>query len=165
MKNQSNEKMYFNVGYHPGFNCPFDDKHTVADYTFEFEKAESPDMLVCVDAFNTGEKERLFENKNTIALTENLFDNDSIAMDNLNSKWVKLVEKDTGRNIKLEIAEFPFVLLWSNDVKPMRFVCIEPWHGINDFSDAKPEISQKYGMQVLDVDGEYQTDLSMQFED
>src|SRR5699024_11300314 len=35
------EPLPFGIGYHPAFNVPFDDAHTLADYEFRFEDRKS----------------------------------------------------------------------------------------------------------------------------
>ena len=163
VKNTSAEKMYFNVGFHPGFNCPFDDQHTIEDYVFEFEQEESPDYLVRKGNLISGEKSRLFNNSKILPMTQNMFDDDSIAMVELKSKWLKIQEKDSERSITVDIAGFPYVLIWSNATKPIKFICVEPWQGINDLESASGVLSEKEGIQALSPNEEYTTVCKMTF--
>ena len=61
-------------------------------------------------------------------LDADVFDNDSICFERIESEWVQLEERATGRYIRVRTAGFPFVLLWSQPKIP-GFVCIEPWLG------------------------------------
>ncbi|MEG2769858.1 MAG: hypothetical protein RR902_03490, partial [Oscillospiraceae bacterium] len=88
---------------------------------------------------------------------------DSIAINNLKSGWVSIVENDSQRCVKLNIKDFEFVVFWSCLAKPMRFLCIEPWHGINAMAGADSEISKKFAVQSLDAGKEYETDLEITF--
>ncbi|MEG0179720.1 MAG: aldose 1-epimerase family protein, partial [Oscillospiraceae bacterium] len=142
--NEGDWDMPFSVGFHPGFVCPFDDKHTVEDYELRFSKQETPIEIKtgAADGLVTGEEREFFADKNTIALTNTLFSNDSICLKNLCSDTITLVEKDTGRSISVGIKGFPYVLLWSA-IGDLKFVCIEPWHGLPDSFDATGEWSDK----------------------
>ncbi|MEG2054373.1 MAG: hypothetical protein RR052_05460, partial [Oscillospiraceae bacterium] len=82
VKNTSDEKMYFNIGYHPAFCCPFDEKHIASDYTIKFEQKETPTEFIYnpQTGFNTGEMRTVFENSDELPVTEKTFDDDSIAI-------------------------------------------------------------------------------------
>ena len=51
-------------------------------------------------------------------------------MVNLRSKTLAIVEKDTGRAVRCNIEDYPYVLIWSAKKTPCRFVCIEPWQSL-----------------------------------
>ena len=90
----------------------------------------------------TGGTHTLFENGTDIPLTDHLFDHDSICLKGLTADTLSLVETGTGRGISVDITGFPYVLVWS--VKgPVRFVCIEPWHGLPDSAGATGEWLEK----------------------
>lgn len=163
VKNTSDEKMYFNVGFHPGFNCPFDDEHSIEDYVFEFEQVESPDYLEKNENGKTGNIKRFFNDSKIIPMNQNMFDDDSVAMIGLKSKWLKIQEKNSTRSVTVDIENFPYVLIWSNATKPIKFVCIEPWHGIDDFIDASGVLAEKKGIQALSTNEEFSTVCKMTF--
>lgn len=133
VENPVEEQLRFGIGYHPAFAIPFDDQHKTTDYEFRFDELESP---LCVSALPDGLLNGtnfyyLARNTKAIPLTDDLFDNDSHCMVNLRSANLALVEKDTGRRINCNIEGYPYVLIWSsNKAKPLRFVCIEPWHSL-----------------------------------
>ena len=126
------EELRFGIGYHPAFTVPFDDAHTTTDYEFRFDTLESP---LCVSALPNGllngtDFYYLGRNIRSVPLTDDLFANDSFCMVNLRSQTLAIVEKDTGRAVRCDIAGYPYVLIWSAKAKPVRFVCIEPWHSL-----------------------------------
>ena len=51
VENLDEEALPFGIGYHPGFQVPFDDKHTAADYELRFSDMESP---LCVNNLPKG---------------------------------------------------------------------------------------------------------------
>ena len=130
VENLDSDKLPFGIGYHPGFTVPFDDKHVATDYELLFSETESP---LCLNCLPTGlvQKDHYFlaTNTNTLAIDENLFANDSHCMVNLKSATLGIYEKGTGRAVVCNIAEFPYVLLWSKPGMP-QFVCIEPLHSL-----------------------------------
>ena len=126
------EELRFGIGYHPAFTVPFDDAHTTTDYEFRFDTLESP---LCVSALPNGllngtDFYYLGRNIRSVPLTDDLLANDSFCMVNLRSQTLAIVEKDTGRAVRCDIAGYPYVLIWSAKAKPVRFVCIEPWHSL-----------------------------------
>ena len=48
VKNCGDENMRCGIGFHPGFNIPFDENHTTTDYEIRFEQEESPIILDCL---------------------------------------------------------------------------------------------------------------------
>ncbi len=165
--NLCKEDMYFNVGFHPGFNCPFDDKHTFEDYDIVFEQKETPRAIEYnfETGFNKQSYETLFENSNVWPCKNEMFDNDSKAIDNLKSKWVRIVEKDTGRYINVDVEGFPYTIFWSCLAKPVKFICVEPWDGINAMQGASYELKEKYLVKTLQPQKEYITKLNITFEE
>lgn len=132
VENPVEPMLRFGIGYHPAFTVPFDDAHTTEDYEFRFDEMESPLCISCLPngLLNGTEYSYLARNTRRIPLTDELFANDSFCMVNLRSKNLAIVEKDTGRRINCDIADYPYTLLWSAPTKPVRFVCIEPWHSL-----------------------------------
>ena len=133
------EELRFGIGYHPAFAIPFDDKHTTEDYEFRFDQPESP---VIIDArphgLLSGRCYYQWKNTQSIQLTDHLFDNDSFCMAGLRTKTLGIYEKDTGRHIACNVEGFPYKLIWSALAKPVRFVCIEPWHSLPS-AEADPQ--------------------------
>ena len=85
-------------------------------------------------------------------------------MVNLKSKSICVLERDTGRRIRVDIENFPYTLIWSTPQKPMRFICVEPWHSIPGEDDGPIEWAQKPCAASLEPDEVWQTALDMAFE-
>ena len=114
VSNPGAEELRFGIGYHPAFQVPFDNSHTVEDYEFRFDQPESP---VILDASGggllTGKCYYQWKNRQAIQLTNDLFDNDSFCMAGLRTRTLGIYEKDTGRSIVCDVAGFPYTLIWS----------------------------------------------------
>ena len=166
VENPVEPMLRFGIGFHPGFVIPFDDKHTTEDYEFRFDEIESP---LCVSALPDGLLEGnhyyyLARNTRRIPLTDDLFDNDSHCMVNLRSKSLAIVEKDTGRRISCDIEGYPYVLIWSKPIKPLRFVCIEPWQSLTGEANGPLEWESRPCAASLKQGESWSTTLSTTFD-
>lgn len=164
VENDSGEEMPFGFGYHPAFACPFDAQHKTEDYVLRFDTPESPVVIETgeTDGLVTGETRVYFENETDIPLCDGMFDHDSTCFSGLRSRTLSLVEKDTGRRVSVEIEGFPYVLMWSAP-GPIRYVCIEPWHGLPDARTATGVWLEKPHTVRLAPGESWQTDLAMTF--
>ena len=166
VRNTGRETLRFGLGFHPGFTLPFDDKHTDADYDILFDTVESP---LCLNTAPNGligaaPDYYLGRNITRIPLSAELFARDSHCMVNLKSQSLCVLERDTGRRIRVNIADFPYTLIWSTPQKPMRFICVEPWHSIPGEDDGPIEWEQKPCAASLEAGESWQTTLDMAFE-
>lgn len=149
VENLDEEKMPFGIGYHPAFTVPFDDKHQATDYELRFSQMESP---ICINnlpyGLMHGDYYQLGANIQTLAVDENLFQDDSHCMVNLQSQTLGLYEKGTGRGVVCNIGEFPYTLLWSKPGMP-KFICIEPWHSLPSSENGSTNWDEKPAAAIL----------------
>ena len=163
VENRDEEAMPFGIGYHPGFQVPFDDKHTPSDYELRFSDMESP---LCINNLPKGLMHGniyyLGSNIDSLPVCPELFANDSHCMTNLTSSTLGLYEKDTGRAVVCDIRAFPYTLIWS---KPgdVKFVCIEPWHSLPSPENGSTDWLQKPAAAILAPGESWSTTLSTQF--
>lgn len=139
--NNDSKDMYFSIGSHEGYMC----EEGFWDYTLEFEKNEnliSADVdgsLLCERKVNLG------ENVKELKLSNELFNIDSLIFLNLNSKSVKL--KNDNKCIRVDFPDFETLLIWT--VKNSKYVCIEPWCGIPDYTTSDYDFTKKTGIIKL----------------
>ena len=127
----------FGLGFHPGFNLPFDDKHKTEDYYIEFDSPQSPRVLTFSDRFLIDGGSYIYDKNITwIPLKDNFFENDSLIFSELTTKTVSLVERDTGRRIDFDVQDFPYVTLWTAATPVTKFFCVEPWISTPDREDS-----------------------------
>ena len=72
----------------------------------------------------------------------------NFCLTDLKSAYVDLLEKPTGRYIRLYRENFPYTVFWSKPGK-MRFMCIEPWSGLGDKTDSTYHLRDKDGILTL----------------
>ena len=163
VENLDDTHMPFGIGYHPAFTVPFDDKHTVEDYELRFSDMESP---ICLNTLPHGLLHGniyyLGTNFQSIPLDPRLFEKDSHCMVNLQSHCLGLYEKDTGRAVVCNIADFPYTLLWSKPGE-LKFVCIEPWYSLPSPENGSIDWDEKPAAAVLQPGEEWSCTLSTSF--
>lgn len=163
IKNLDRRPMPFNVGYHPGFMCPFDVERDISDYELVFEKEETPIQLVSDEngQLRTGEERVLFEKKRRIPLKDGMFPK-NYCVTGLVSQYVDILEKPTGRYIRVHIGGFPNEIFWSKPGK-IHFLCIEPWTGLADDENSDYRLEHKRDIQILEPGGCYEKELRIEF--
>lgn len=138
--NKDSKKMYFSIGAHPGFNCKVGD-------VIEFEQPET----VCTERIDhtnllMPEKFPLLDNEKQITITKEIFEPDALIISGLKSKKLRL----KGENeIEFTFGDVPVLGIWAKPGAP--YVCIEPWHGINDCHDVVDDISKKREIRSLEA--------------
>ena len=163
VENLDSDKLHFGIGYHPGYSVPFDDQHVATDYELRFSETESP---ICLNCLPTGLVQKdhysLPANINALPIDEQLFANDSHCMVNLKSATLGIYEKGTGRAVVCNIAEFPYVLIWSKPGMP-KFVCIEPWHSLPSAEGGSIKWEEKPAAAILNPGEAWSCTLSTSF--
>lgn len=163
VQNEDTREMFYNVGFHPGFFCPFSEGAETEGYSIRFEKAESPVQLISDEEgqLRTGETRVYFDNKSGFDLSDTLFGK-NFCLTGLRSAYVDLLEKSTGRYIRLYREAFPYMVFWSKPGK-MRFLCMEPWSGLGDRQDSTYHLWEKDGILKLQPGEEAFHSLRMEF--
>lgn len=152
INHSAEESLFFSVGGHPAFKCPFNEDEKYDDYYLEFEKSENAETWeVLPDGLINSTTKPLLSNTSVLRLTENLFDNDALIFKDLKSKRVSLKSTKSTQSVTVEFLNFPYLGIWA---KPKgKFVCIEPWQGISDSVDTNQDFSKKEGMIELESGG------------
>lgn len=105
--NTGTETMFFGLGFHPGFICPFAQEKTAADnnnaagkiknaadYELVFDAAQSPDLIdLTKNGLPSGKKSSFMHNKSSIGLSDDLFRGSTICLCGLNAESIVLREK------------------------------------------------------------------------
>ena len=163
VENRDEDALPFGIGYHPAFRVPFDDAHTATDYELRFSDMESP---LCINnqpkGLMHGNFYYLGTNIDSLPVCPELFANDSHCMTNLVSKTLGIYEKDTGRAVICDIADFPYTLIWSKPGTP-KFVCIEPWHSLPSPEKGSTDWLQKPAAAILAPGESWSTTLKTRF--
>jgi len=149
--NPSDEVLPFFVGAHPGFMCPFNQGEEYCDYYLDFEQKESctvPTPVAETGLIDMEHRTPLLDNENRIWLKHELFHKDAIILDEIKSRSVKLISKNKGNGIRMDFADFPYLILWSSS-NDGPFIAIEPWTGLSTCSDESDIFEEKRNVQIL----------------
>jgi len=163
VKNPSAEKnLYFSIGAHPAFNCPFEDHQKRSEYELIFDKKVSAKSLGRNDGLIVNDLNTVFKEDGVIALPDTIFDNDALIFNpNLFSK-VTFVHKPSQKEyLSVEFKNYPYLGIWSK-TKASPFICVEPWHGITDYVNHNKELTEKEGIIKLEPKKIFSCDFSIE---
>ncbi|MBI1838628.1 MAG: aldose 1-epimerase family protein [Flavobacteriia bacterium] len=140
--------IYFSLGGHPAFKCPFNEDEVYEDYYLEFEQLETLQKWeVCENGLIGTNSFPFLVDEKIIPITHELFRNDALIFKNPKSKLINLKSKKNASFVQVEFTDFPYLGIWSKTNGD--FVCIEPWQGISDSLDSTQLISKKEGIVKL----------------
>ncbi|HEX3040281.1 MAG TPA: aldose 1-epimerase family protein [Caproiciproducens sp.] len=148
--NKTDEAMPFQIGGHPGFNCPIGERETFQDYEVEFEQEETADCpaLTSEGLVDVSKRTRILDGSKTLKMNHSLFKTDALIFEGLKSRSAKLFNPKTGYGIQVSFADFENLLLWSS-ANDGPFVALEPWNGLATCSDEGDVFEQKRGVRTL----------------
>lgn len=158
--NIGNEEMYFSIGAHPGFFCPFHNHEYLTDFYLEFSEAETTERCLLNEGIFNGQTEKVFQHSHTIELHDDLFLKDAIVLKHINSSQVTLKSKrNNAHSVGMTFNNFPYLGIWK---KPgSNFLCIEPWHGLADNNTHTGDLINKEGILYLSPYHHFETSYSI----
>lgn len=157
VSNPADDDMYFSIGAHPGFTCPFNDGESFEDYYLEFNEKETADRITLAESGLRDGKvvEEYLDNTSEIALTETLFDDDALIFENLKSTTLAIKSKKHDKSLTVDFTGFPLMGIWSKPKANAPYVCIEPWYGVADEEGKGGDFVSKKAIQKLPPKGEF----------
>lgn len=141
--NLDEKTIYFQLGTHPGFNCPMKENLDLSDYFLEFSQTETANRYYC-DAGNLliENREELFiENSNKLKLNYEMFYEGAHLLRDIKSEDITLKSEKDPSFIKVSRENFPYLGIWQPKDAP--FLCIEPWHGLAEPAGFNGHFSEK----------------------
>lgn len=150
VKNPVQEDLYFSVGGHPAFNCPFEENQTREEYLLMFDNDKTPEAKLIEGSLIDHDSRKVFNQGGILELPKNVFDNDAIVFNPNPFSQVDFVHEPTGNTyMSVVFKNFPYLGIWSKN-QEAPFVCIEPWYGIADHLDHNQDITDKEGIIKLE---------------
>ncbi|MDD3252137.1 MAG: aldose 1-epimerase family protein [Lachnospiraceae bacterium] len=150
--NPQDSELLYCIGAHPGFLCPMEDGAVFEDYQLEFEQVEDttamPYDLAAMQFDAAGNGLRL-EHTSVLPLSYDLFDQDAVYFEQILSRRVSLIHKESRKGIEVSYPDFESVAFWTMSDKKAPFLCIEPWNGSAIRSDEDDEFAHKHQLQRL----------------
>ncbi len=157
--NRDNCDMLFNLGSHPAFRLPLHDS-TLSDYSIGFERTEQLSVYSVNEHGLLGPLPTAYPIADgRIELSEHIFDHDALVFKDIQSTRISLSHRRTGTRLCVATGGAPHLGLWA---KPgAQFVCIEPWWGHADFSDANVQFAEKPSIQTLAANQSFSTEIEI----
>lgn len=152
VKNTGKESMPFQIGGHPGFNCPLVEGEDYSDYWIEFDKEETvnvPEPVTETGLINVDNRTPLLKGEKRLNLSHAMFHKDAVILDQLKSRCLSLYSERHGKEIRMEFEDFPYLILWSS-ANDGPFIAIEPWLGLSTCSDESDTFEEKRGIHIVD---------------
>lgn len=151
--NNGEDEMPFALGFHPAFSIFNDDNGEFNDYKIVISpvKGSLKKFSAGTVAFISGEVEDFQPAEgNTINLSHDLLDQGFILIANENVQKAELTSSTHDRKVIVELGNFPYLNIWSQEHANAPFICIEPFAGLPDIeSDHPTDWYHKKGNTIL----------------
>lgn len=156
--NKGDKTMFFSIGAHPAFNCPLVEKTSFNDYYIEFEKPETPTQLFLnpKSGFRNDTSKKVNLGKQ-INLSYELFKNDALMFEGIESKKVSLKSTKHNHGIHLHIPNWKYLAFWTKKTGT-PFICFEPWMGIADTENTDQNYLTKEGILEVNENKSYKNE-------
>ena len=161
VKNCGDETMYFTIGGHPAFRFAKPEE-TKADYVLKIpgkEKIEYVLIDISCGCANVDEVHTLQLSEETYPLSDEMFANDALVVDNGQIEEAWLCHKDGTPYVGVRSEGFPNYGIWSVEGAP--FVCLEPWMGRCDNVGFNAELSEKPNVNKVEAGEKFIKDYTI----
>ena len=161
VKNCGDETMYFTIGGHPAFRFA-KPEDTKADYVLKIpgkEKIEYVLIDISCGCANVDEVHTLQLSEETYSLSDEMFANDALVVDNGQIEEAWLCHKDGTPYVGVRSEGFPNYGIWSVEGAP--FVCLEPWMGRCDNAGFNAELSEKPNVNKVEAGEKFIKDYTI----
>lgn len=162
VKNTGSGNMYFSIGGHPGFVCPFLKGEKQTDYYVKFEnKSEIVSRLLGGDGLATDTLLTYPLEDGLLPISGSLFDHDALIIENHQVQRVSLCTPDKKPYVTVSF-DAPLFGVWSMPGKNAPFVCIEPWYGRCDKGDFNGTLEEREWGNTLEAGGVFETQYTIE---
>lgn len=158
--NLEDKELFFSLGAHPAFNTPLGENLTFSDYYILFENSESEEGYTLIDSLFCPENKKLYLEKDTLILDNEIFKNDIIIFKNINSKKLYLKNKKTNFTLGFKFDGFKHIGFWKK--LNAEYICIEPWNGLPDYKLHNGKLEDKKYIEVLNPKEIYEKNIEIE---
>ena len=134
VSNPADTELYFSIGGHPAFCCPLTKGENQEDYRIWLDAKDQVTAGVIKDGLMTAEQAVYTLENGYLRITEHLFDQDALVIENHQAQKAALVKPDGSHYLTVSF-DAPLFGIWSPPGKKAPFICIEPWYGRCDAQD------------------------------
>ena len=149
VENVSNRAMYFSIGAHEGYSFP----EGIEEYEIRFKEKQTLDSYILDGNLLTNDAIRMIENSDVLPLKSDYFAVDALVFKNIEFNEATLVHKNSSKKVRVTFDNANYFLLWT---KPgAKYICLEPWSGVQDIVGSEYDIAKKEGIIRLDGNQSY----------
>ena len=153
--NTGSPRIYFSIGSHPAFVVPFAGG-SLENYYVMFDREEHTERWFIKDNLIIADTtEQVFENSRIISLSRSLFDRGALVFKHPQSREFSIRNSLSSHAVTVITESAPYLGIWAKPGAP--FLCIEPWHGLADSTNASGNLVEKEGILYLDSRGAFET--------
>ncbi|MDF3027959.1 MAG: Aldose 1-epimerase [Fluviicola sp.] len=134
--------MYYSVGGHPAFHL----KEPLENYYLEFDSDIQLEREELAGSYFSGETS-YYGVSTHLNLSSELFENDAFVMKGPDFNSVSLKHSSGETIVQMQCDSWTAIGFWTKKDAP--FLCIEPWWGWADHSDASGKLEEKAGIRSL----------------
>ena len=157
VKNTNAKEMLFSIGAHPGFAVDHLEGHVFVLRDKEGRLVDAiRNRIFGTGGCVTDQTEEMETKDGMLYISEALFDNDALVLENDQIGSVELLDAQKNTLITVKF-DAPLVGLWSPPHKNAPFVCIEPWYGRCDAESFAGELKERDYEQALNAGKEFST--------
>ena len=145
VENRSGDVMPFCIGGHPGLNFPFSDEPG-RQPVMEFSAPVTDKLDVVIAGGYIQGKENFGDliDGRTIHLTHHMIEKrDTLLFSGVEADSVLLMTPDRSLMLRMDIADFPNLAVWTMSGKYADYVCLEPWQGLPASPDESGVLAEK----------------------
>ena len=156
--NKGGEEMFFSIGSHEAYAIP----EGIENYHIEFDKEVTLNSYILDGNLLEDNYITVLEKGNKFPLKDEYFAVDALVFKKVDFDKAALVSNSGERRITVEFPNCDYFLLWK---KPqVKFLCLEPWAGVQDIIGSDYDISKKEGIVSLGAGKEYSKTHTITFE-
>lgn len=143
VENTGDKDMYFTLGAHEAYACP----EGIEGTELVFSDDDSLERSILDGAQITHETETYRLTDNTLSLSSDMFENNTLVFGSLKSRQVTMKSMLNPGTVTVEFEDYPCLLIWQKRGAP--YLCIEPWTNTPEYVDHDGELTHKPGIQCL----------------
>lgn len=142
--NKDTKKMYFSIGGHPAFVCPITPGLKRTDCYIKFGEADEirTSYLDMASGLITGEYVTYQLEEGLLPISEKLFDNDALIIENSQCNQVSLCDENKKQYLTVDF-DAPLFGVWSVPDNEALYLCIEPWYGRCDSMNFEGDLQDR----------------------
>ena len=130
VENRDQRDMWYAIGAHPDLTVPWRKALPlrITSWYLKGRKHRQHPLRFGAAALSPSKPGTRLRGR-TLSLKREMFKNDAVFFDKLNSRAVSILNPATGHGVEVEFPGFETVAFWTLYPEPAPYLCVEPWNG------------------------------------